>query len=336
MFIQDPCKYLNPHIALINIVSEFRISNYMTLRLEDDKTIIYINGKRFRHCKGIFLNIIKEKNTDQNSINSVDDITEIDVPTYNKITPEQEYFGHCSNLQAWYGHEYNMRLIHSNLGFDILATLSKAGEPLAKKKIKEEIARRMRTGSIKTCHYLVVEHFLDYLNEDEISILLLENNNKLRRTIETTSSENTLMLYLLLYLYKDYDDKIAKKVLKDKLREIYIKDNHLIEDLKIHGFYNIFNYDELIDIIFKSSSNITKNLLNLIKKAGISLKAILTTLRKMKNENVEAIKLALCDLLTYGVTYSENDILIIKKELSEEEIYNSFKIKLKYLIKIKN
>ena len=50
----------------------------------------------------------------------------------NTITPEQEFWGHRSNIQAWVECEYDTRLLHSNLSFPLLKALSDAGDPKAK------------------------------------------------------------------------------------------------------------------------------------------------------------------------------------------------------------
>ena len=38
----------------------------------------------------------------------------------HNITPEQEFWEHYSNLQVWYKNDYNTRLLHRNLSFDLL------------------------------------------------------------------------------------------------------------------------------------------------------------------------------------------------------------------------
>lgn len=62
------------------------------------------------------------------------------------ITPEEEFWGHCSNLQAWVENNYDTRLLHSNIAFPLLKKLTEAGDPNTNKVFKEEIARRFESG----------------------------------------------------------------------------------------------------------------------------------------------------------------------------------------------
>ncbi|GAH27524.1 unnamed protein product, partial [marine sediment metagenome] len=66
--------------------------------------------------------------------------------THYLITPEQEFWAHCSNLQTWAEHHYDTRLLHSNISFPLLRRLTEAGDPVAKQFFKDEIAERIKLG----------------------------------------------------------------------------------------------------------------------------------------------------------------------------------------------
>lgn len=174
---------------------EFKINDYLTLKLVFGKTIIYIGGRRYRKCKFLLLEIpTNEEGIDSlNELNSIDEVAETldaslepregKVFTYN-IPPETEFWGHCSNLQAWYENGYDTRLLHSNLAFPLLKELARVGDPQARKIFKEEIAERYNTGveSVRQfleendyLKYLTIEEFLSYIDEDEQEVV-----NKLR------------------------------------------------------------------------------------------------------------------------------------------------------------
>ena len=55
---------------------EFKVNEYLTLKLENDETIIYVAGKRFMQCKYLLLDISAE------DINSFDDVESIDVSNH--------------------------------------------------------------------------------------------------------------------------------------------------------------------------------------------------------------------------------------------------------------
>ena len=133
-------------------MKEFRINQYITLKLEDEiidekedlkkiRTNIYVNGGKFQYCSFLLIEIPIEKTTSSNEIDSIDEAEEKldnsleednENPFEYKIPPEVEFWGHCSNLQVWYENNYNTRLLHRNLAFPLLKRLAEVGEPIAK------------------------------------------------------------------------------------------------------------------------------------------------------------------------------------------------------------
>ena len=84
------------------------------------------------------------------------------------IPPETEFWGHCSNIQAWIENDYNTCILHSNIAFPLLKELTKAGDPKAKRVFKEEIAKRMSSGYYPTIKYLILEGYLFFLTIEEL------------------------------------------------------------------------------------------------------------------------------------------------------------------------
>jgi len=128
-------------------MQEFKVNEYIKLRLEDEKTVIYVAGKRFSQCKHLLLNIPVNKIEIFNDISSIDDSEVLysklkrNIQEERMIIPlEAEFWGHCSNLQVWVENDYNTRLIHRNLAFPLLKKLSEIGDPIARKVFKEEIS----------------------------------------------------------------------------------------------------------------------------------------------------------------------------------------------------
>lgn len=160
---------------------EYKINKFLELKLENGKTIISINKERFDQCKFLFLinPLEKEPNSE---INSIDEASEQFSSRLEKqikpeelgISPEEEFRAHCSNLQAWAEHNYDTRLLHSNLSFPLLKKLTEIGDELAKKVFKEEIAKRLESGYAPVIEYLINEGYTDYLEKDELFYSLLE------------------------------------------------------------------------------------------------------------------------------------------------------------------
>jgi hypothetical protein len=164
-------------------MKEFHINQFLSVRLQQDETIIYVAREPFRQCKFLLLNIPISEMSTFDEIESIDEAAEkmnekaereiqkIEIP------PEVEFWGHCSNLQVWYEHGYDTRLIHSNLACPLLRKLTEVGDPLAKKVFKSEILKRYRDGSERTRGYLADEGFLEYITDDEQLNCLLDTDN---------------------------------------------------------------------------------------------------------------------------------------------------------------
>ncbi|MFX1322331.1 MAG: hypothetical protein ACFFAQ_11885 [Promethearchaeota archaeon] len=155
------------------IEKEFKINDFLSLKLEGGKTFIYVKGERFNQCKFLLLEFSVDQVRSIDNIESIDELAEkLDRSLEGKsrkIPLETEFWGHCSNLQAWYEHDYNTRLLHRNLAFPLLKKLTDCGDLLAKKVFKEEIAKRIESGYPPVVIYLIKERYLSYLNTEELS-----------------------------------------------------------------------------------------------------------------------------------------------------------------------
>jgi hypothetical protein len=159
---------------------EFEINQYLKLKLEGGRTVIYVNNRRFIQCMYLLLNI------PVNRIEEYDEIESIDAAAvkldrsmernHRKVPPETEFWGHCSNIQAWADNEYDTRILHRNLAFPLLKALVDAGDPIAKRKFKEEIALRYATGHPTVIRFLTQNGYLHYLTEDEFESMLIDIN----------------------------------------------------------------------------------------------------------------------------------------------------------------
>jgi tetratricopeptide (TPR) repeat protein len=161
---------------------EYKANDYLSLKLEDERTFIYVKDERFLSCIRLMLQIPKDNIDEFEEINSIDEAASLHKTLFQNsifedsqphtISPEQEFWGHCSNIQAWVENEYDSRLLHSNIAFPLLRKLSKAGDPLARKVLKEEVAERFTAGYLPVSIYLINEDFLHIFNEQELNSLL--------------------------------------------------------------------------------------------------------------------------------------------------------------------
>ena len=227
---------------------EFQINEYLSLRLEDDRTNIYVAGKLFRQCKFLLLNIPIDKLSTLDELESIDEAAEKldhsleprrDVKeSMYKIPPEVEFWGHCSNLQVWYEYEYNTKLLHSNLAFHLLGKLAKVGDPQAKKVFKEEIADRYNNGVKSVRKYLRSMGFLQYLTT-ECFLNLIDNEQ------EINSIDKLREQIPQIEKFEDLGIDIKKgKVISLKLRGLNLK--------KVPEFVQKFRSLKRIDLSYNS------------------------------------------------------------------------------------
>jgi len=138
-------------------MKEFRINDYISLRLENAKTNLYVKDELFDQCKFLLIDIPIERVSSFEEVDSIDKAEERldksleplmgntrEIHRSNQIPPDVEFWGHCSNLHVWHENNYDTRLLHRNMAFPLLKKLTDVGDPLAKKVFKEEI-RRLKT-----------------------------------------------------------------------------------------------------------------------------------------------------------------------------------------------
>lgn len=188
-------------------MNEFEINDLLKLRLEGNKTFIYVNNVKIIQCKYLllnefnFINENKELNTEELSIDTqsknLNHSLELIKENDNEIPPEVEFWAHSSNLQAWYEHSYNTQLLHSNLAFPLLRKLTQAGDKIAKQVFKKEIIKRFREGNLNVMVFLIIEGYLDELNIEESDDLYqeldFETYKELQRLLRKSMKKETFI-----------------------------------------------------------------------------------------------------------------------------------------------
>jgi len=156
----------------------FKINDFLTLKLENNQTNIYVREKLFNQCKYLLLNIPLNDLREVNEIDSIDEAAEKLSHKMERnhkiISAQEEFIAHCSNLQAWAENDYDTRILHRNLAFPLLKQLTDKGDPAAKRVFKEEIARRFLSGHKPVMTFLAHSGYLDYLNKEEFEWMMYE------------------------------------------------------------------------------------------------------------------------------------------------------------------
>lgn len=156
----------------------FKINDLVDLRLINNRTYIYINNKPLTICTYLLMNIPVDRIQDYDYIESIDEAAEIldrsvehSFRIRRLISPEEEFIGHCSNIQAFFENGLNTDILHSNIAFPLLKELVKLEYEPARRVFKEEIARRYNEGTINSKRFLHLQGYLNFLNEDEKTAL---------------------------------------------------------------------------------------------------------------------------------------------------------------------
>ncbi|MHA1987820.1 MAG: tetratricopeptide repeat protein [Promethearchaeota archaeon] len=167
---------LMPSISRLNKLV-YKINKYLTLKLKNDETVIYIADEPFEICKHLIISIPVEH---VNDIESIDEVVDgygqdIEYKFYShevKLTPKEIFKGHCSNLQVWVESGYDTCLLGSNLAFPLLKRLTEVGDLKASSVFKDEIRKRFGSLYAPVQQYLICEGYLKYFSKSEKQELL--------------------------------------------------------------------------------------------------------------------------------------------------------------------
>ncbi len=236
-------------------MDEFIVNDFLSLRLEGGKTNIYINGKRFNQCKFLMLDIPIEETARFDEIDSIDEVADIlgwkdrgQEGVKYEIDPETEFWGHCSNLQAWYENDYDTRLLHRSIAFSLLKKLSEVGDPLAKKVFADEIAKRFESEYPNVIVFILTTGLLKILNNEERGVLIEQNIPIILTAIEnlTVSAKPKAFVHLV--------DTIRNTVVTSKtLSQIEAKFLIILESIdKVDESINLEVFSNLLKIAIET------------------------------------------------------------------------------------
>jgi hypothetical protein len=231
---------------------EFKVNDYITLKLENKKTEIYIKDKKFIQCKFLLVDIpVKEYKSLGNEL-SIDN-AEINLSRSLEFknameydfSPEVEFWAHCSNLQVWSENNYNTRLLHRNIAFSLLKKLTDVGDQVAIKVFKEQIGSRVEEGDLKVVLYLIEEGYLNYLSREELELFFYYSNPELKRNIQAAFENSNTQRELAMSVLKglaELGDSSAKKKSIELFQQIL-----KVENLDEYSLLVIKEYYKYLD-----------------------------------------------------------------------------------------
>ncbi|MFX0100181.1 MAG: hypothetical protein ACFFCS_11420 [Candidatus Hodarchaeota archaeon] len=237
----------NPHV--------FKINEYLTLKLERGQTNIYVNGQIFNQCKYLLLNVDLENSSEYDDIESIDEaaVRLDNAMEYNHsiINPATEFWGHCSNIQAWADCNYDTRLLHSNLSFPLLKALVDAGDPVAQSVFKNEIMERLKSRYLPTIIYLAERGFLNYLGDEAKNSKSFVLNFMINRILEVLHDKIL------------QDDELFEKLLDKAPKHVteYTLQDAIDDDISINDQFEQ-KYKQFVETFIQDIGEMSAEVLN--------------------------------------------------------------------------
>lgn len=187
-------------------MNEFKINDCITLKLENGKTNIYVDGDLFILCKGLAFKIPFDELESIEEVESIDELIETrtefiqEQTQSNEIDSETAFWVHCSNMQTWAENDYNSDLLHYNLAFPLLRRLVEVRDVKAKRVFKEEIAKKIESGYIPIIYYLSSEGYFNYLDKNDLQTIFSSKEVAIK-TLNSINIENFNDVGLINFAY---------------------------------------------------------------------------------------------------------------------------------------
>lgn len=242
---------------------EFKVNDYLKLKLEGSKTYIYVAEERFRYCQIAILNIPATGLYPLKEFESMDEILNFYEKNVNFqhekevkiISPIEEFWVHCSSIHVWAENNYNTVFLDSYLAFPLLKRLVEAGDFNAEVVFREEIAKRLNSKVPQVIRYLLLESYDDFLNQEEIIYAVLNNEEAI--ALEAISKRINKHYNLVF----DFDD------LREKFFNIHRGMNELQDNQDNIYYFSAYNgnLDELELILDKNCTCVPREISNFTK-----------------------------------------------------------------------
>lgn len=262
----------------MEIKKEFKVNDYITLRLDAGKTVIYVKGERFQQCKYLLLNIPINQISSFDEIDSINEVAEkldkslesID-SELGDLPPEVEFWGHCSNLQVWMEEDYDTRFLHCNLAFPLLKKLYKLGDPTAKRVFKEEIIKRLSYNHSPTILYLFEKNFLKIFTKNEWEIILFDKDlHVAKHMIQALPlifrNDEILANYIVDKINEFQENKEFRNFLKGEILDLFMNgSDEVLIQLLSYRLYRYLNKSDLLYLFCDLKTLFISNIKKILK-----------------------------------------------------------------------
>lgn len=156
---------------------EFKVNEYLSAKLVEGKVQIYVRDKYASMCTYVKTDIEATEMIELTEMEPLDDAVERIRADKGlnalkiEISPEDEFWAICSNMQVWAEHDYDTRLLSLTISFSLLKRLADVGDPIAQKAFKKEIFKRLQSDSKNVIRYLISQTLISVLEPEDFKII---------------------------------------------------------------------------------------------------------------------------------------------------------------------
>ncbi len=255
-------------------MKECNINEFLTVKLEDNKPVIYIKKEQYKMRSFKYMDISIDEVKSSYNVDSIDDALEkIDekekeerrLVKRRSFIPEYWYEKLCSNLNPWAKNNYDTRLIYGEHAFQLLHKLEISGDPIAQKVIKGELMKRLKSGCLHLIDFLLYKKFYNkdtffdlYLDSDCIKQIFINSNPNLKNAL--FKSKNIEVVNSILVKLDEIGDPDAREMIeKEKIRRLklgepssfwFLIDNGYFKNIsegEINKIFEDFNYEPVLN-----------------------------------------------------------------------------------------
>jgi Leucine-rich repeat (LRR) protein len=325
-------------------MSEFRINDFIMLKLEDGKTNIYIFGKEFIQCKYLLMNIPVQSIEQYDGITSIDEAAEkldksLDLGNpegyqlRKELPAEVEFWGHCSNLQVWSEQDYDTRILVKNIAFPLLKKLTEVGDPKAERIFKSEIGKRFEMGPDSVRQYLALEGYMNYLSREELwSVIPNQTEVRILRTIEKEVGAEFKLCSNEMgeYLWGDKPNQLAFSIKEDCVNEIDFLNFITLSALKWEKIFALLGKLTNLKWLYLSHNN-----LKTIPHSVGSIKGL--EVLKLDHNGLEELREEIGNLEKLRwLILNDNKISTLPRSIGKLQLLKELQVNRNRLIKIPN
>jgi len=238
------------------------------------------------------------------------------------MKPEVQFLRHCSTLQVWNESGYDIKFLNSQSSLRLLRELSHAGDPVARRKIKEEIIDHLENDHSTMISIIMKERLLFCLEEKDQQRIIMHYFPKLVKIMKNAPYWINAMLFFIIVrgsartrllednflMFLDFVDELRDvspcicllQLILNAPREVVEEYQHLIEpkfvsllkkfdkipkDDKLLGFNSLVQIAEWIDVSRKYKAAFIKMIVVHFKeKREEVLNDMMKTIRNIRFE----------------------------------------------------